>query len=227
MLALPTASSGERRTHSSKLRREQHAHRWPSRWGEQCWLYQQWALESWELIPQNERELRRSEGSGMLIGDPLGEGSNASSTDSELWRAENSFLRMRGNFRRSEGSGMLIGDPLCEGSNASSTDNELWRAENSFLRMRGNSDAQKGAACSQVTLYVRGAMLALPTTSSGERRTHSSEWEGTHLILFYFFVLAGRKFPPNLGQVEFTVVTGELERNKRACLSLTRASLSP
>ncbi len=37
-------------------------------------------------------------------------------------------------LRRSEGSGMLIGDPL-----------------------------------------VRGAMLALPTTSSGERKTHSSE----------------------------------------------------
>ncbi len=28
---------------------------------------------------------------GMLIDDPLGEGSNASSTSSELWRAENSF----------------------------------------------------------------------------------------------------------------------------------------
>ncbi len=77
-----------------------------------------------------------------------GEGSNASSTYNELWRAENSFLRMRGNSRRSEGSGMLIGDPLGEGSTASSTDNELWRVENSFFRMRGNSDAQKGAACS-------------------------------------------------------------------------------
>ncbi len=54
-------------------------------------------LESGELIPPNEKELRRSGGSGKLIGDPLGEGSNASSTDSELWRAENSFLRMRGN----------------------------------------------------------------------------------------------------------------------------------
>ncbi len=43
------------------------------------------------------RLIRSSEGSGMLIGDPLGEGSNASSTDSKLWRAENSFLRMRGN----------------------------------------------------------------------------------------------------------------------------------
>ncbi len=47
------------------------------------------ALRSGKLIPQNE--LRRSEGSDMLIGDPLSEGSNASSTNSELWRAENSF----------------------------------------------------------------------------------------------------------------------------------------
>ncbi len=65
----------------------------------------------------------------MLIGDPLGEGSSASSTDNELWS--------------SEGSGMLIGDPLGEGSNASSTDSELWGAENSSFRMRVNSDAPK------------------------------------------------------------------------------------
>ncbi len=45
--------------------------------------------------------------------------------------------------------------------------------------------------------------------------------------LTFFLPLLSRKFPPNLGQVEFTVVTGELERNERACLSLTRASLSP
>ncbi len=76
----------------------------------------------------------------MLIGDPLGEGSNASSTNNELWGAENTFFRIRGELRRSEGSGMLIGDPLDEGSNASSTNNELWRVE--------NLDAQKGAACS-------------------------------------------------------------------------------
>ncbi len=55
------------------------------------------ALESGELIPQNERKLRRSDGSGMLIGDPLGEGSKVSSTDSKLWRAEHSFPKMRGN----------------------------------------------------------------------------------------------------------------------------------
>ncbi len=41
------------------------------------------ALENGELKFQHERELRRSEGSGMLIGDPHGEGSNASSNNKE------------------------------------------------------------------------------------------------------------------------------------------------
>ncbi len=82
---------------------------------------------------------------------------------------------------------MLIGDSLGEGSSASSTDSELRRAENSFLRMRGNSP---------------------------------------FLFVSFFLSWLSRKCPPNLGQVEFTVVTGELERNKRACLSLTRAALS-
>ncbi len=51
------------------------------------------------------RELRCSEGSGMLIGGPLGEGSNVSSTDNELWRrAEKSFLRMRGNLDAQKGA---------------------------------------------------------------------------------------------------------------------------
>ncbi len=68
-----------------------------------------------------------------------GEGSSASSTHEELWRAEKPFLRVR-ELKRPEGSGMLIGDPLDEGSNADSTNNELWRVE--------NLDAQKGAACS-------------------------------------------------------------------------------
>ncbi len=49
-------------------------------------------------------KLGRSEGSGMLIGDPLGEGSNASSTDSELWRVENSYLRMRGSSDAQKGA---------------------------------------------------------------------------------------------------------------------------
>ncbi len=34
---------------------------------------------------------------------------------------------------------------------------ELWRVENLTLSMRGNSDAQKGAACSKVTLYDEGS----------------------------------------------------------------------
>ncbi len=61
-----------------------------------------WGAE--KLILQNERGLRRSEGSCMLISDPLGEGSNASSTDSELWRAEKSTLRMRGNSDAQKGA---------------------------------------------------------------------------------------------------------------------------
>ncbi len=40
----------------------------------------------------------------MLIGDPLGEGSNASSTDNELWRAEKSFWGMRGNSDAQKGA---------------------------------------------------------------------------------------------------------------------------
>ncbi len=60
----------------------------------------------------------------MLIGDPLVEGSSASSTDGELWRAENSFLGMRGTQLPMRSS----------------------RAENSLLRVRGNSDAPKRAA---------------------------------------------------------------------------------
>ncbi len=66
------------------------------------------------LIPRSERELRCSEGSGMLIGDTLVEGSSASSTDGELWRAENSFLGMRGTQLPMRSS----------------------RAENSLLRVR-------------------------------------------------------------------------------------------
>ncbi len=59
-------------------------------------------------------KLGRSEGSGMLIGDPLVEGSSASSTDGELWRAEDSFLGMRGTQLPMRSS----------------------RAENSLLRVR-------------------------------------------------------------------------------------------
>ncbi len=117
------------------------------------------------LIPRSERELRRSEGSGKLIDDPLMV--RGAMLARPTRRA--TYHRALGveKLGRSEGSGMLIGDPLVEGSSVSSTDGELWRAENSFLRMRGtqlpmrssraensllrvrgNSDAPKGAACS-------------------------------------------------------------------------------
>ncbi len=64
---------GETRT----LRRERHAHRWPSmvrgamlaRPTRRATYHR--ALGSGELIPQNEKELRRSAGSGMLINNPL------------------------------------------------------------------------------------------------------------------------------------------------------------
>ncbi len=100
------------------------------------------------------RELKRPEGSGMLINDPLGEGSNASSTNKESnlsqssgeWR--NSDTQNERELRRSEGSGMLIHDPLCEGSNASSYRQRALESGGLLPQMRANLDAQKGAACS-------------------------------------------------------------------------------
>ncbi len=71
------------------------------------------------LIPRSERELRRSEGSGKLIDDPLVEGSNAGSTNKASDPSQSSGGRRK--LGRSEGSGMLIGDPPVEGSSASST----------------------------------------------------------------------------------------------------------
>ncbi len=120
------------------LRRERHAHSWPSLVRGAVLALPTMSSGERELIPQNERELRRSEGSGMLIGDPLGEGSSVSSTDNELWRA-------RTHSSEWEGTQML----------------------------RRERHAHRWPS------MVRGAVLALPTTSSGERRTHSSEWEGT------------------------------------------------
>ncbi len=72
-----------------------------------CDLTTKWILESAQSLACALIYL----GSGELIDDPLGEGSNASSTSSELWRAENSFSEWE-RTQRSEGSGMLIDDPL-------------------------------------------------------------------------------------------------------------------
>ncbi len=102
------------------LRRERQAHRWPSGWGEQCWLDQQGERPIPELW--GAEKLGRSEGSGMLIGDPLVEGSSASSTDGEPWRAENSFLGMRGTQLPMRSS----------------------RAENSLLRVRPKRALESG-----------------------------------------------------------------------------------
>ncbi len=159
-----------RTTHSSEwegtqmLRRERQAHRWPSGWGEQCWLDQQGERPITELW--GAEKLGRSEGSGMLIGDPPVEGSSASSTDGEPWRRrthsseweELSYqwgaLERRTHSSEWVGTQMLHRErhayrwPSNEGSNASSTYNELWRVENSFLRMKRHSAAQKGAAYS-------------------------------------------------------------------------------
>ncbi len=52
---------------------------------------------------------------------------------------------------------------------------ELGGAENSFLRMRGKLRRSAGSGMLKGDPLMRGAMLALPITSSGERRTHSSE----------------------------------------------------
>ncbi len=107
--------SGE--THSSEwegtppLRRERHAHRWPSGWGEQCWLYQQRALGSGTLIPQNEWTFRRSEGSGILIGNPLMRGVMLALPIRALESGE-LIPQNEKELRRSAGSGMLIDNPL-------------------------------------------------------------------------------------------------------------------
>ncbi len=49
--------------------------------------------ELWR-VSHSERELRCSEGSGMLIGDPLSEGSNASSTDNAQKGAAYSYVTL-------------------------------------------------------------------------------------------------------------------------------------
>ncbi len=90
----------------------------------------------------------------MLINDPLGEGSNASSTNKESDLSQRSGERRNSDtqnereLRRSEGSGMLINDPLGEGSNASSYRQRALERGGLLPQMRGNLDAQKGAACS-------------------------------------------------------------------------------
>ncbi len=90
----------------------------------------------------------------MLINDPLGEGSNATSTNKESDRSQSSGERRNSDtqnereLRYSAGSGMLIDDPLGEGSNASSYRQRALESRGLLPQMRGNLDAQKEAACS-------------------------------------------------------------------------------
>ncbi len=78
-----------RTTHSSEwegtqtLRRERQAHRWPSM-VRGAMLARPTRRATYHRTLESG-ELKRSERSGMLIGDPLGEGSNASATNNELW----------------------------------------------------------------------------------------------------------------------------------------------
>ncbi len=75
------------------------------------------ALGSGELILQNERELRRSEGSGMLIGDLLVRGAMLArptrrATYHRALGSRELIPQNERELRCSEGSGMLTGDPL-------------------------------------------------------------------------------------------------------------------
>ncbi len=66
------------------------------------------ALESGELIRQMRGELRRSEGSGLLIDDPLMRGAELARPARALEGGELIPQNER-KLRRSDGSGMLIG----------------------------------------------------------------------------------------------------------------------
>ncbi len=72
---------------------------------------------------------------------------------------------------------MLIGDPLMRGAMLALM-TAFSPGENSPFRMRGNSDALKRERqAHRRPSMVRGAVLALPMRSSGERRTYSLEGE--------------------------------------------------
>ncbi len=128
------------------------------------------ALESGELIPQNEKTLSRSEGSGILIGNPLIVRGVILALPLQWWpewlkiqedpQKPPRGLTSRPSVRQFENTEpawshhkstwlqFLVGNSFLRMRAYNATYIELWRAENSFLRMRRNSDAQQGAACS-------------------------------------------------------------------------------
>ncbi len=133
----------------------------------------------WEGTQTLRRERHAHKWPSMMRGAMLARPTKRETYHRALRSGEKLILQNERGLRRSEGSGMLISDPLGEGSNASFTDSELWRAEKSTLRMRGNSDAQKGAACSKMTLLVRGATLALTDSELWRAEDSFLRWEET------------------------------------------------
>ncbi len=120
----------------------------------------------------------------MLIGDPLSEGSSASSTNrrpiTELWGAENSFYRMRGAQTLSRERHAHRGLSIVRGAKLArpakrATYHRALRSGKLIPQNERELRRSEGSGMLIGDPLVRGAMLALPTTSSGERRTHSSE----------------------------------------------------
>ncbi len=97
----------------------------------------------------------------------------------EIREANSQYER---ELRRSERSGMLIGDPLCEGALLAlpTRSSGEWRTHSS--EWEGTRTPRRELHSHSWPSTVRGAVLAQPARSSGERRTHSSEWEGTYTL---------------------------------------------
>ncbi len=148
------------------------------------------------------RKLRHSEGSGMLIGDPLGEGSNASSTDSEHWRVGERIPQNERELRRSG-----VGPKAQTGAWPA----QIW--ERSCVRNPTLRDFRKNAEHSMCELTAGWILEKCPKSSTcthhnmdfrknaehlmcdltiyifwecsmalERRTTHSLEWEGTQTL---------------------------------------------
>ncbi len=155
MLTLPTRSSGERRTHSSEwertqmLRRERHAHRWPSK--------VRGAVLARSARSSGERRTHSSkcEGTQMLRRER-----HAHRWPSKVRGAMLALLTMLERERHahrwpSKVRRAMLVLPIMratygieEAWQPEAAEWQLWRAKDSTLSMRGKSDAQKGAACS-------------------------------------------------------------------------------
>ncbi len=119
-----------------------------------------WGAEN--SFPQNEKTLRRSEGSV----EP----------NHELWRAGELIPQNERELRRSEGSGNAHRLPSGWGE-------QCWLYQQRALGERNTHSSEwVDIQTLRRERHTHRLMLALPITSSGERRTHSSEWEGTQTL---------------------------------------------